>query len=243
MPTNSSSDKKLNNTQFLILNSHFSINLRTFAPSNDIKMKRFLFIMIATVVVLASCNDYETYGDKKEKERNAISKFISDSSIYVISEEQFIQQGMTTNLENNEFVKFDKNGVYMQIVRPGCGSMLLDGQKCNLVCRFSEFNLLVDSVDARNNTAAYAAMPDIMYVSRTGSNFTAAFLSGVMYQRYTASVPPGWLVPLSYIKVGRPQAENEDCAKVRLIVPHTQGHANASSYVTPYYYEITYMKE
>ena len=84
-------------------------------------MKRFLFIMIATVVVLASCNDYETYGDKKEKERNAISKFISDSSIYVISEEQFIQQGMTTNLENNEFVKFDKNGVYMQIVRPGCG--------------------------------------------------------------------------------------------------------------------------
>lgn len=132
---------------------------------------------------------------KKEKERNAISKFISDSSIYVISEEQFIQQGMTTNLENNEFVKFDKNGVYMQIVRPGCGSMLLDGQKCNLVCRFSEFNLLVDSVDARNNTAAYAAMPDIMYVSRTGSNFTAAFLSGVMYQRYTASVPRAGLCP------------------------------------------------
>ena len=47
-------------------------------------MKRFLFIMIAVVAVLASCNDYETYGDKKEKERKAIKKFISDSTIVVI---------------------------------------------------------------------------------------------------------------------------------------------------------------
>jgi hypothetical protein len=206
-------------------------------------MKRFLFIMIAVVAVLASCNDYETYGDKKEKERNAISKFISDSAITVISEDQFKQQGQTTNLSRNEFVKFDKNGVYMQIVREGCGSMIEDGQKLNLVCRFSEFNLLADSVEARNNTSGYAAVPDIMYVSRTGSTFTAAFLSGIMYTYYSASVPAGWLVPLSYVKVGRPQSENEDCAKVRLIVPHTQGHATASSYVTPYYYEITYQKE
>ena len=206
-------------------------------------MKRFIFILIAAVAVLASCNDYETYGDKKEKERNAISKFISDSSIYVISEEQFNQQGQTTNLERNEFVKFDKNGVYMQIVRPGCGDKINDGQKCNLVCRYSEFSLLDDSVTTRNDRPAYAALPDIMYVSRTGSSFTAAFLSGIMYQAYSASVPPGWLVPLSYIKVGRPQSEDEECAKVRLIVPHTQGHAQASSYVTPFYYVITYMTE
>lgn len=199
--------------------------------------------MIAVVAVLASCNDYETYGDKKDKERNAISKFISDSAITVISEDQFNQQGQTTDLSRNEYVKFDKNGVYMQIVRPGCGSMIQDGQKLNLVCRFSEFNLLADSIEARNNTPRYASMPDLMYVSRTGSTFTAAFLSGVMYSYYSASVPAGWLVPLSYVKVGRPQSEDEDCAKVRLIVPHTQGHATASSYVTPYYYEITYQKE
>ena len=200
-------------------------------------------MIIAIAAVLASCNDYETYGDKKEKERNAISKFISDSAITVISEEQFIKQGKTTDLSRNEYVRFDKNGVYMQIVREGCGSMILDGQKLNLVCRFSEFNLLADSVEARNNTAGYASTPDIMYVSRTSSTYTAAFLSGVMYNYYSASVPAGGLVPLSYVKVGRPQSENEDCAKVRLIVPHTQGHATASSYVTPYFYEITYQKE
>ena len=44
-------------------------------------MKKLLFICIAALAVLASCNDYETYGDKKEKERNAISKFISDYQI------------------------------------------------------------------------------------------------------------------------------------------------------------------
>lgn len=207
-------------------------------------MKRVLYIMIAVAAFLASCNDYETYGDKKEKERNAISKFISDSSIVVISEDQFKQQGEKTDLSRNEFVKFDKNGVYMQIVREGCGSMLQDGQKANIVCRFSEFNILADSVQVWNNTSGYALSPDIMYVSRTGSTITAAFLSGVMYNTYSsASVPSGWLVPLSYVKVGRPQSEDEECAKVKLIVPHTQGHAVASSNVVPYYYVLTLQKE
>ena len=176
-------------------------------------MKRVLFIMIAVAgltAFLASCNDYETYGDKKEKERNAISKFISDSSIYVISEDQFKKQREPPGPSRNEFVKF---------------------------------NIMADSVTAWNITAAYAAYPDIMYVTRVGSTYTAAFLSGIMYSIYSASVPAGWLVPLSYVKIGRPQADDEDCAKVRLIVPHTQGHASASSSVTPYYYELTLQKE
>jgi hypothetical protein len=105
-------------------------------------MKKILFIMIAFAAVLSSCNDYETYGDKKEKERNAIAKFISDSSIVVISEDQFNQQGHTTDLARNEFVKLDKTGVYMQIVRSGCGSMLADGESTRLVCRFSEYDIL-----------------------------------------------------------------------------------------------------
>lgn len=82
-------------------------------------MKKYLIILIAMMGVLASCNDYETYGDKKEKERNAIAKYISDHSILVISEDQFNNQGQTTNLDRNEFVKLDKSGVYMQIEREG----------------------------------------------------------------------------------------------------------------------------
>ncbi len=214
-------------------------------------MKKILFFMIALAAVLSSCNDYETYGDKKEKERNAIAKFISDRSILVISEDQFNQQGYTTDVSRNEFVKLDKSGVYMQIVRPGCGTMLQDGESTNLVCRFSEYDILEDTTTLYNNrydpltgNVFLVAMPDIMQVSRASGSYTASFESGVMYRAYKSStVPAGWLVPLAYVKVGRPQSFTDECAKVRLIVPHSQGHANASSNVSPYYYELTYQRE
>lgn len=206
-------------------------------------MKRYLFIMIAIAAVLASCNDYETYGEKKDKERNAISEYISKNNITVISEDQFKQQGEMTNVEKNEFVRFDKNGVYMQIVRPGVGSILQDKGKATIVCRFSEFDILADSVTWSNNIPRYASYPDLMHVSRSSSVYTASFIGGVMYSVYSQSVPAGWLVPLPYVKIDRPQSMTDECAKVRLIVPHTQGHAIASSNVKPYYYEITYQKE
>ena len=206
-------------------------------------MKKILFILMTLAVVLSSCNDYETYGDKKEKERNAIAKFIADSSIVVISEDQFKQQGMTTDLKRNEFVKFDKNGVYMQIVRSGCGTGLGSKESTTLVCRYREFNILNDTIQSWNDTPQFAARPDIMNVTRNSGTFTSSFTSGVMYTLYGGSVPSGWMVPLSYIKVGRPQSIEEDCAKVRLIVPHTQGHATASSNVVPFYYVITFQRQ
>lgn len=208
-------------------------------------MKKVLLSLIAIVALLASCNDYETYGDKKEKERNAIAKFISDSTILVISEEQFVKQGYTTNIERNEFVKLDKSGVYMQIVRPGCGTAIQDGESTNLVCRFSEYNILdmESGMTLTNNATSYIYLPDIISVKRTGSTYTASFTSGLMANSYGATVPPGWLVALDYIKVGRPQSMDEDISKVRLIIPHAQGHSYATSYVTPYYYVITLQRE
>ena len=214
-------------------------------------MNKILIIMIAIATVLCSCNDYETYGDKKEKERNAIAKFISDRSIVVISEDQFNQQGYTTDTTLNQFVKLDKSGVYMQIVRPGCGTKIQDGESARLVSRFSEFDILEDTITIRNDVSGLAysgisvvTMPDIISVARSGASYTASFESGLMYKAYNStSVPAGWLVPFNYIKVGRPQSLTEECAKVRLIVPHSQGHATASSNVIPCYYEITFQRE
>ena len=87
------------------------------------------------------------------------------------------------------------------------------------------------------------AVPGLDEKLNLPASFTASFTSGVMYTFYGGSVPAGWLVPLSYVKVGRPQSFEEECAKVRLIVPHTQGHATASSNVTPYYYVITFQRQ
>jgi len=206
-------------------------------------MKKIVFLMMALAVVVSSCNNYETYGDKKEKERNAIAKFISDRQITVISEDQFNQQGHTTDVSKNEFVKFDKNGVYLQIVRLGCGDQLEDKGKATLVCRFSEYNLFADSIQGRNNTVPFAASPDLMAISRNTSVYTAQFLSGVMMDLYGSSVPAGWLAAMPYIHIGHPTEANQECSKICVIVPHTQGHSYASSNVIPYYYEITYEKE
>ncbi len=206
-------------------------------------IKKIAFLLMTLAVVVSSCNNYETYGDKKEKERNAISKFISDHNITVISEDQFNQQGKKTDVSKNEYVKFDRNGVYMQIVRQGCGSDLADGGQATLVCRYAETNIFADTIQSYNNTPAYAATPDRMFISRATSVYSAQFLDGMMMNTYGATVPAGWLVPMPYIKIGHPTSETEECSRVRLIVPHTQGHAYSSSNVIPYFYEITYERE
>ena len=210
--------------------------------------------MIAVAAVLASCNNYETYGDKKEKERNAISQYISSHNITVISEDQFVLQGYVTNLNRNEFVKLDKSGVYMQIVREGCGNKLEEEKTVNVLCRFMEQNIKTGDVMVRNDVHAsmssigsnidVSQFLDKMSVQRLGTNITASFISGMMYRYHgSASVPGGWLAPLNYVKIGRPENDGEETAKVRLIVPHSQGTADASSSVTPCYYEVTYQRE
>ena len=78
--------------------------------------------------------------------------------------------------------------------------------------------------------------PRTMYV---GADMPLLFMNAY----HGASVPSGWIVPFSYVNVGRPQSKDEECAKVRLIVPHSQGHADASSNVKPFYYVITFERE
>ena len=209
----------------------------------------FVFVMMG----LISCNDYETYADLKEKEQNAISNFIAREGIQVIDESTFKAQGEITDTADNQFVRMSRTGVYMQIVRKGCGKQLGTKESASLLCRFMEKNLLTDSVLIRNDQKGsiyYSSLGryidpsqyvDKMYVTRNGTTITAMFESGMMQNYHSStSVPGGWLVPLNYINVGRPEKEGDEIAKVRLIVPHSQGTADASSSVYPCYYEISY---
>jgi hypothetical protein len=221
-------------------------------------MKKSIFavLLLAGIAFLGACTDYETYGEMKEKERDDISKFIKDSAINVISETVFEAQGKTTDLSRNEFVYLSKSGVYMQIVNKGDGTPLEDGKSVNLLCRFYEWDLLQDTLLICNdrpllfyntNMSSWVECSDYvdkMSVRRSGTSYTATFIEGMMLMRHSssASVPAGWLIPLNYICVGRPQEEGDEVAVVRLIVPHSQGTADASSSVTPCYYEISYQR-
>lgn len=221
----------------------------------SMKSKTIAALLLGVVLILCSCQDYETYGDKKAKEREAISRFLSQQNIKVISETTFKEQGETTDTTANEYVYLNRNGVYMQIRRKGCGDMLEEGKTATVLCRFVEYNILADSMLVRNDIPYFiynsylgqvidcSQYVDKMSVLRSGTTFTASFLAGgmmYMYHSSSTSVPTGWLVPLNYINIGRPDKEGEETAKVRLIVPHSQGTADASSSVYPCFYEIQY---
>ena len=212
---------------------------------------------------MQSCSDEETYAEQREKERNAIASFISrdvvirssDGSelirvgkINVISESQFYAQDSVTDLSRNEYVVFENSGVYMQIMRKGAGNKLQNGQRKRIICRYTEFNIMRDSIQTTNNTLYWSTNPDIMDVTNTYGTFTASFNTsvnggGAMYSFYgSKAVPAGWLVPFTYINIGRQISADEEIAKVRLIVPHSKGHSDASSNVYPCFYEITFQE-
>ena len=229
-------------------------------------MKKLIYICLALLWTgwgLQGCDDGETYAEQREKERDAISAFLnrdvvirsSDGEelirvgkINTISEGDFYAQDSTTNLERNEYVVFESTGVYMQIVRKDAGEKLRSGQQKRIICRYTEFNILRDSVQTTNNTSYWATNPDIMDVTNNYGTFTASFNTsvnggGAMYAYYgSTAVPAGWLIPLTYINIGRQWTADGEIAKVRLIVPHSQGHSDASSNVYPCFYEITYQE-
>ena len=237
----------------------------------------FLFCGIALLacLTLQSCDDEDSYGKRKSKERKTINSFIkkgtlimaadaADTLVYVppikvISEKQFEEQDSTTDVSKNEYVYFPQTGIYMQIVRRGCGSVLKNGEKAAVLCRYKEYNInerndsavlvsfnddpvkyqsLYDKIDVVNNSGTFKKSWSLTedntgYQSRLYAYYASKYKTSI-------SVPEGWLVPLSYIKLGRPQKEGDEIAKVRLIVPHEMGHEVALKWVCAFYYEITY---
>ena len=202
-------------------------------------MKNSIFISLVALfaVALCSCEDYETYAEQKEKEKMNIYDFIDEQGIEVIDKETFEANGQVTDTAKNEFVLFEDKGVYMQIVRRGEGEMMADGDRTVFMARYLEYNIASGDTVSGN---LYASTPDKFTCERKGDTFSASFTYGFMYGIYGSAVPNGWLVPLSYITPGRP---NDKAAKVRLIVPHSEGTSTAAQYVYPTYYEITYIPE
>ena len=218
-------------------------------------MRRILFT-VATVAVLAmsqmlvsSCKDGETYAEMKTKEKNAINNFIKNNEligpIKKIDESTFYAQDSTTNVDENEFVLFNESGIYMQIVRKGEGlTMAQMAEKQpnnttsqNILCRFMEYD--IENADTTTTNYYSSAIVDkfLCTYKGDGRKYTASFTDGYMKQYYGSNVPSGWLKPLEFIKLTRYAGKQ---AHIRMIVPHSSGTTNASSYVLPYYYEIYY---
>lgn len=220
-------------------------------------MRRLSFPLLISILasfLMFSCNKGETYADMKDKERNAIQNFLATNhfvgSIHVIDEATFNAQGQTTNsTTDNQFVLFEDDGIYMQIVRKGDGQSMIDMAMEQpdstisklILCRFLEYD--IESADTVCTNLNNSGVVDKMLCkyTRRGRSYTASFTEGIMKRTYSSStvVPKGWLKPLDYIRLAKSSGSGE-VAKVRLIVPHSSGTANAGTYVLPFYYEISY---
>ena len=204
----------------------------------------FLFMILGGVVT--SCDNTESYGDKRKAERKSIKHFISEKGITLITPDQFEQKDTVTDTTKNEFVYNSNTEVYFQIVENGKGphaQLIKSGERRDLLCRFIEID--IESGDTLLTNLYTASTPDVMTVTNTSGQFSASFTSGYMLTKYgslsgsSGAVPEGWLSVMPYLKVTRRSATDTP-AKVRLIVPSTKGQYNAMSNVYPCYYEITF---
>lgn len=209
-----------------------------------------LFAMLMALCAVCSCNDGETYADKKKTEKNAINKFITDNNVVgpikVITESQFLAQDSTTNLAENEYVLFEEDGIYMQIMERGNGQSFAEMSKDfadstvnkNVLCRFCEYDIISGDTALYNYDVPLWVDKMLVSYSRRSRSYTASFTSGMMASSSQGSVvPTGWLKPLDYVRMSR---SIEDVARVRLIIPHSSGTAAASMNVYPYFYDITF---
>lgn len=219
-----------------------------------------LLLLLAWGITFTSCDDDDSYADRRERERSQISAFLQNGvkvkaensdmyildvpgNINVISEQEFYANDSMTNVSRNEYVYFENTGVYMQIIRKGAGEKLGEGQSATIINRYIEYNIANDTIQSTNRTLALAANPDIMSCQNNYGVFTASFTEGVMKTMYNSNtVPAGWLVPLNYINIGRQDSPEEGIALVRLIVPSTQGQNQAAYDVYPCFYEISYQR-
>ena len=196
---------------------------------------RNIFLYTLLSLLFIACDDTVTYSEMKEKEIETIKNFIKEQGINVISYQEFIANDTVTNVERNEYVEID--GVYMQIVNnpknESDARRIKDGETRNMHIVYSEKNIQSGDMLSYNT---YYPDPDEMRVSNNSGSYSAAFVSGVMLNLYSSSyVPTGWLVPFSYLWFTRHSSQH---ARFNLIVPHTKGTSNATTYVYPCFYEI-----
>lgn len=202
------------------------------------KIKISILVTALVLLSMASCNDTETYAERKARETDQINAFLAERNIQVILLDDFLKDTITNNPETgpdktlNEYVLFPESGVYVQIIRRGTGKEIEDNETRMLNTRFLEYCIATaDTI----NLNLYKNDPDVIKCTRSGAYYNASFISGYMLN-YGPSVPTGWLVPMPYL---RPDVLNgPSSSKVRLIVPHDNGTSTAMNAVEPYYYEL-----
>ena len=218
-------------------------------------MKNKFYLILAGLIALfslQSCDNHKTYGELVDEEQDAIKAFIAKKDIEVISKNEFFANDTVTT--GNQYVFFEDKGIYMHIDFIGEGESILPDGTYDILSRFIEISIddiedmhvqagdtLVRNMHA-NEYPGMQLKPEEYKVIIQKQNYSGTFQgTSLMFQQYDGmtAVPTGWLFPLQFIKPTRTN-EAAKLARVRLIVPHSEGTQFAARFVYPCYYEITY---
>lgn len=205
------------------------------------KLSIFLLSLVCCLGLMQSCDDNKTYAERLKEERETIKRFISKNEITVISLNKFEMQDSTTVLDENQYVDMG-DGVYMQVVHEATGANARFAETNNLILvRCREVNLATE--DTLVNTLDSGSSLDEFRYTKNASQILGQFVSkyiynGTMQGIYGTSVPAGWLVPLTYLRLSDNNGSNR--TRVKLIVSSKRGQAAAIEAMQPYFYELVY---
>ena len=189
-------------------------------------MKRFfidnhaILLAITVMMMLAACNNDESYADRLNDERNAVNAYLANHRIVMsVPEDTVFEVG-----ENAPFYRIDTDGnVYMQVLK--AGDRINDRAKKSepIYFRYSRYNLATwyaDGVwkptDGNENT---------MDAASCSFNFSDYTLPSSSQWGY------GLQYPLLFLGV--------EC-EVNLVIKSQYGLTNEISYVTPFFYHVRY---
>lgn len=189
-------------------------------------MKRFfydnhaLLFAITVLMMLAACNNDESYADRLNDERNAVNSYLSNHRVVMtVPKDTVFEVG-----ENAPFYRIDADGnIYMQVLK--AGDRINDRAKVGepIYFRFSRYNLATWYADGT--------------WSPTNSNENAmdAAPCSFNYSDYTLPSSSQWgyglQYPLLFLGV--------EC-EVNLVIKSQYGLTNEISYVTPFFYHVRY---
>lgn len=205
------------------------------------KLSIFLLSLLCCIGLMQSCDDNKTYAERLKEERETIKRFISKNEITVISMNKFEMQDSTTILDENQYVDMGE-GVYMQVVHEATGANARFAETNDLILvRCMEVNMATE--DTLVNTLEGGGKPDEFRYTKSASQILGQFVSpylysGTMQYKYGTSVPAGWLVPLTYLRLSNTSDSNR--TRVKLIVSSKRGQAVAIDTMQPYFYELVY---
>lgn len=184
------------------------------------KLNSVLLLGLTALVMLAGCNNDQTYADRLNEERNAVNAYLANHRVVMsVPADSVFEVG-----ENAPFYRIDPDGnVYMQVLNAGDRKNDRARTSEPIYFRYSRYNLATWYADGTWS------------ITSGNENTMDAVSCSFNYADYTLPSSSQWgyglQYPLLFLGV--------EC-EVNLVIKSQYGFTNEISLVTPFFYHVRY---